>query len=56
MCQNQNVVGVMKTFSKNIFPAVHINPIHRDLILVVAIALTIAVVMATAGMMVFSQI
>lgn len=55
MCQNLTV-GPMKTLARNLIPAIHINPINRDLVLVVMTALVVAIVMVTAGMMVFSQI
>lgn len=46
----------MKALAKNFFPIIQINPINRDLFLVVMVALIVAVVMVTAGMMVFSQV
>ena len=45
----------MKNVGKIHFPELHVNPINRDLFLVVAIAMLVAVTFITAGMMIISQ-
>ena len=45
----------MKTFNKIHFPALHINPIHRDLFLLMTTSMVAAVVIVTVGVMVFGQ-
>ncbi|MEK6780546.1 MAG: hypothetical protein AABY93_02505 [Bacteroidota bacterium] len=46
----------MKNISKIHFPEIHMNPISRDLFVVVSLAMLVALAIVTAGMMVFSQI
>lgn len=46
----------MKNAIKMYLPEVHVNPINRDLLLVVTIAMVVAVTFITAGMMVISQL
>lgn len=45
----------MKTFGKNLLPEIHINPINRDLVLIISTGLLAALSLVTAGVMVFSQ-
>jgi hypothetical protein len=45
----------MKTFSKNLLPELHLNPINRDLVVVGLSSLLIAMTIVTIGMMFFSQ-
>jgi hypothetical protein len=46
----------MKNAIKMYLPEVRVNPINRDLLLVVTIAMVVAVTFITAGMMVISQL
>ena len=46
----------MKNFSKNFLPELHVNPIYRDVIVVVTAGLLIAVTFVTVGVMIFSQL
>jgi hypothetical protein len=43
----------MKAFGKVIFPEVHINPIQRDLLLVLAAGFFVAVAIVSVGSFVF---
>jgi len=45
----------MKTFSKNLLPELHVNPINRDLLVVVMTSLMVAMALVTIGVMVVSQ-
>lgn len=46
----------MKNVSKMHFPDVHLNPINRDLFLVVAVAMLMSVAFITAAVMIASQL
>ena len=46
----------MKLISRNIFSGFQINPIHRDLMLVIAVGLVIAMAIVTLLIMIISQI
>lgn len=46
----------MKLISRNIFSGFQINPIHRDLMLVIAVGLVIAMAIVTLLVMIISQI
>ena len=45
----------MKTFGKNIFSELNINPIHRDLLLVLISGLLVALAVVTVAAMVIGQ-
>jgi len=45
----------MKNFVKMNFPEIHMNPIHRDLFMVVTIAMVVAITFISVGMMIVSQ-
>jgi hypothetical protein len=48
----------MKTFGRNLIPEVHfhpVNPINRDLFLVITTSLLVAMALATFGVMLASQ-
>lgn len=46
----------MKLLSKNIFSGFQINPIHRDVVLVIAVGLATAIAIVTLLVMIISQI
>jgi uncharacterized membrane protein YidH (DUF202 family) len=46
----------MKLISKNILSGFQVNPIHRDLIMVVSVGLVIAMAIVTLLVMILSQI
>ncbi len=46
----------MKAFSKNLLPELHVNPINRDLFVVVMTSLLVAIAFVTIGVMVVSEI
>jgi hypothetical protein len=45
----------MKNFNKVHLLEVHVNPIHRDLFMIITIAMVVAVTFISVGMMVISQ-
>ncbi len=45
----------MKSIVKMNFLEVHLNPIHRDLLMVVTIAMVVAITFVSLGMMIVSQ-
>ncbi len=46
----------MKLITRNIFSGFHINPINRDLVLVITVGLVIAMSIVTLLVMIVSQI
>ena len=46
----------MKNLNKNLFPEIHVNPINRDLLVVLSMGLLAAMAIVTFGVMVFSQL
>lgn len=46
----------MKTFVKHFLPELHVNPIHRDLLLVVISGLLIALAIATVTTLISVQL
>lgn len=46
----------MKLLSKNIFSGFQINPIHRDVVLVISVGLATAIAIITLLVMIISQI
>jgi len=46
----------MKLMSKNVFSGFHVNPIHRDVVLVISVGLLIAMAIVTLLVMISSQI
>ena len=46
----------MKLISKNILSGFQVNPIHRDLVVVVSVGLVIAMAIVTLLVMIISQI
>jgi hypothetical protein len=46
----------MKVSGKNIFSGFHMNPIHRDVALVITVGLLIAMAIVTLLVMIISQI
>jgi len=45
----------MKLLSKNVFSGFHVNPIHRDVALVITVGLVIAMAIVTLLVMIISQ-
>ncbi len=45
----------MKNFVKVNFLEIHVNPIHRDLFMIITIAMVVAITFVTMGMMLVSQ-
>ncbi len=48
--------GFMKLLSKNVLSGFHVNPIHRDLVLVISVGFVIAISIVTLLVMIISQI
>jgi uncharacterized membrane protein YidH (DUF202 family) len=46
----------MKLISKNLLSGFQINPIHRDVVLVISVGLIIAIAIVTLLVMILSQI
>jgi len=46
----------MKLISKNLLSGFQINPIHRDVVLVISVGLVIAIAIVTLLVMIISQI
>jgi len=46
----------MKTITRNLFSGFHVNPINRDLLIVISSGLLIAVAIITLSVMIISQI
>ncbi|MBK5279732.1 MAG: hypothetical protein JJE09_12815 [Bacteroidia bacterium] len=46
----------MKTLTKMHLLEIHVNPINRDLIMVVTVAMLVSITLISVGMMIISQI
>ncbi|MEQ1588002.1 MAG: hypothetical protein ABL895_19120 [Cyclobacteriaceae bacterium] len=46
----------MKSIGRNLFPGFHLNPINRDLLIVISSGLLIAMAIITLMVMIVSQI